>query len=114
MIRFGPVRVVASRAVHHKTVKYVLGPPILPLFEPSHLNGFQFFLVRILWIVAETFKADHPLVQIRESDAQRIGIGKLVGQSNGDVFGCGPRQGSIHFRFPLRVCLSTPLQLLSS
>jgi hypothetical protein len=35
-----PIGIVASRAVHHKRQQRILFVSILPLFKPSHLNGF--------------------------------------------------------------------------
>jgi hypothetical protein len=92
LLNLFPMRVVASRTVHHRAENYILSLPVLPLFKPGHLNGLEFFLVGVFRIVAEGFQADYPFVQIGEAHAQWICFGKLVGKGNSDVLGRCPGQ----------------------
>ena len=73
---------------------------VLPLFVPGHLDGFEFFLVRVLGIVAEAFESRHPFMEIGESNGQRIGIRELVGERNGNVFSGRPGQMVCSLDFP--------------
>src|SRR5580765_372860 len=57
---------------------------------PGHLDGFQFPLVGFLRVVLKVGQFDDVLVEVGETDRQRVDFGMRLGQQNADIFGVVP------------------------
>ena len=77
-----------------RSERYFL-PVILPLLIPSHLNSFEFAFVRLPRVILEVWKRKHGLMQIREADGERIGIGLGLVQRQPEIFGVEPGLANI-------------------
>ena len=60
---------------------------VFPLLVPGHLDGFELAFVRFGRIVAEAVELGDPLEQVGEAHLERILLGELVVEGQGDVFG---------------------------
>src|SRR5438105_1403021 len=63
---------------------------IIALVEPGHLDGFQNLLAGFVRIVGEAGELADPAVQVGEADGERIHVGKLFVEGDGDLAGVCP------------------------
>src|SRR3989338_8352509 len=73
---------------------------VLPFLQPGHLDLLELALVRALRVVGEPLEPRHPLVQVGEADAKRVGVRKLFQQGQGDPLGVVPGQFVGHHTLP--------------
>jgi hypothetical protein len=59
---------------------------IFVLFEPGHLDCFQLALARLLGVAAKASKFGDKLVQVCKAYAERILLGKFLGELDANLF----------------------------
>jgi hypothetical protein len=74
---------------------------LVPLVEPSHLDGFQNLFIRTFGVIIEPWQFTDPFVQVGEAQIDGVHVGVGFFQDNGDVENIGP----LHWRPPLLIML---------
>src|SRR6266850_3141114 len=65
---------------------------------PGHLDSFELRLVGGRGVAGKTREFGDPFVHVGETDGQRIGVRKFVGEADSDVFDIFPTKCWRHFR----------------
>src|SRR5207245_5030220 len=69
---------------------------LLDLVDPRHLDRLEDLLPAVLRVVVELVEFLHPLEQVGETHGQRVNVGILLRERDGDFEGVGPFHGHLY------------------